>query len=286
MNMSEQEKPEQNSDDLFGWASINPGPAKSVEVSDGESYPFNGIMLPEPKLDRSIQPSMKIFIPLFLFGIGMAFLESAVVVYLRDIWKIANLFPVENIFENGEKLGILKIEFAREAATLLMLVSISCALGRNIWQCMAYLLFLFGVWDIFYYAWLWVLVGWPQSLLSWDVLFFIPYTMVSPVSAPVAVSAIMIFCGMMIIHAQRKRVVLKATRRFWFMEVLAFTLIYTSFIWETGKVNAGLPESKLHYPWLILVLGLTIGLTAFLFLVSNCFKRKRYDFDLYVSRKI
>ncbi len=276
----------ENSNDLFEWASKNSHKTKSLEKPGGSSYPPTNTMFPEASADKTNHPTLKIFIALFLFGIGMAFVESAVVVYLRTIWELSDLFPVRNIFDQPEYLHVLKVEFSREAATLIMLISISIALGRNIWQRMAYLLFIFGVWDIFYYVWLWVIIGWPASMLSWDVLFFIPYTLVSPVYAPVAVSAVMIFCGMMIIHAQRKHVILKSTLRFWIMEVLAFALIYTSLIWETPKVNAGALEAELVYPWLPFVIGLTIGLTAFLFLIGNCFKRKKFDFDLYISKKI
>jgi hypothetical protein len=38
--------------------------------------------------------------PLVVFAIGMGFLESAVVVYLRDIWGISDsLFPVTPMLE-------------------------------------------------------------------------------------------------------------------------------------------------------------------------------------------
>jgi hypothetical protein len=46
----------------------------------------------------------------------------------------------------------------------------------------------FGVWDILYYAWLWVLLGWPPSLLTWDVLSLIPVPWIGPVLAPLIVS--------------------------------------------------------------------------------------------------
>jgi hypothetical protein len=48
------------------------------------------------------------------------------------------------------------------------------------------------VWDIAYYAWLWVFLRWPPSLLTWDVLFLIPVPWVGPVVAPVIVSLVMI----------------------------------------------------------------------------------------------
>ena len=50
----------------------------------------------------------------------------------------------------------------------------------------------FGVWDIFYYAFLRLIVGWPQSLWDWDVLFLIPLPWWGPVLAPVAIAVLLI----------------------------------------------------------------------------------------------
>ena len=280
-------KGEEESNDLFAWASRSSRRTGSEHIH--EKYTFSEMMIPEPAFSEFDNISHRIFIPLLIFGIAMAFLESAVVIFLRQIWGISALFPISNIFDNVENLQILKVEFGREAATLVMLISIACAIGKNAWQKMAYLLFLFGVWDIFYYVWLWALIGWPSTLLTWDILFFIPYTLVAPVYAPLAVSVVMIICGIMIIHAQKQQVILQSTPRFWLMELLAFGLVYASMVWEsmigTLKHNPSANEANLNYPWLMLLIGLTVGLTAFLFLIGNCFKSKKFDFNLYVSRK-
>jgi hypothetical protein len=278
---------EEGSNDLFAWAS------KSTRRSGGEhihsKITVGDMMLPDPTFDEYGNVTQRKFIPLLIFGVAMAFLEAAIVVFLRKIWGLTALFPIQNIFSNPDNLEILRIEFGREAATLVMLIAISCALGKNAWQRMAYLLFLFGVWDIFYYVWLWALIGWPSSLVTWDILFFLPYTLVSPVYAPIAVSIVMIFSGMMIIHAQKRQVILQSTPRFWIMELLAFSLVYVSMVWEymigTLKKNPAASETELNYPWLMLIIGLTIGLTAFLFLIGNCFKTKKFDFSIYVSRR-
>ena len=42
----------------------------------------------------------------------------------------------------------------------------------------------FGLWDICYYVWLWVILRWPASLLDFDVLFLIPLPWIGPVLAP------------------------------------------------------------------------------------------------------
>ena len=53
----------------------------------------------------------------------------------------------------------------------------------------------FGVWDITFYAFLKLLVDWPASLGTWDILFLLPVPWVGPVVAPVLVSVAMIGAG-------------------------------------------------------------------------------------------
>lgn len=46
----------------------------------------------------------------------------------------------------------------------------------------------FGIWDLAYYAALWLVEGWPASLCDWDLLFVIPVPWFAPVLAPIAIS--------------------------------------------------------------------------------------------------
>ena len=61
------------------------------------------------------------------FGIAMAFLESAVVIYLRKIYYPEGFsFPLSPI---DSLIGITEI--LREAATLIMLISIAILIGKS-----------------------------------------------------------------------------------------------------------------------------------------------------------
>ena len=61
-----------------------------------------------------------------------------------------------------------------------MLLAVAYIAGGNGPQRFGYFLLSFGIWDVFYYVFLKVLIGWPESLLTWDVLFLIPLTWVGP----------------------------------------------------------------------------------------------------------
>ncbi len=128
------------------------------------------------------------------FAVAMAYVESAVVVYLRTIYYPQGFaFPLVLM-----PPGMVAIEIGREAATLVMLLGVAVLAGADRWDRVALFCVAFGVWDIAYYAWLWVFLRWPPSLLTWDVLFLIPVPWIGPVVAPVIVSVVLIVGGLML----------------------------------------------------------------------------------------
>jgi hypothetical protein len=147
---------------------------------------------------------------LLLFGVAFGYLEAAVVSYLRTLHEPARrhyypdrppdeLFPLltlEQVRDAGpEQHQTLLVEIGREAATMLMLAAIALAVSSNPRQWTAAFAIVFGIWDIVFYAVLKLVLDWPASLFTWDILFLIPVTWVGPVIAPVLVSVAMIAGG-------------------------------------------------------------------------------------------
>ena len=128
---------------------------------------------------------------LAVFGIAMAHLEGVVVVYLR---KALGMLDSESNKESIEKIppSYLKIEMTREAATIIMLVVIAF-LGGNSWlERGIFFLWTFAFWDLFYYLSLYILIKWPPTLKTIDVLFLIPVPWIAPVWFPIGVSSLTI----------------------------------------------------------------------------------------------
>jgi hypothetical protein len=131
---------------------------------------------------------------LITYAIAMAYVEAAVVVYLRALYYPGGFaFPLAPL--PPEMVGI---EIGREAATLVMLLGVAILAGRERWQRFPAFCVSFGVWDIFYYVWLRLLLGWPPSLFTWDVLFLIPVPWTGPVAAPVIVSVLLVGGGLLL----------------------------------------------------------------------------------------
>ena len=132
------------------------------------------------------------------FAVWMAYLESAVVVYLRELYFPEGFsFPIKIM-----PLTLSLIEIGREVATIFMLLSIAYLSSKKSWSRFAYFMIAFGIWDIWYYIWLKIFLNWPSSLLTWDLLFLIPVPWVGPVLAPVIVSVSLVGAGVLILFLQ------------------------------------------------------------------------------------
>ena len=145
-----------------------------------------------------------------IFAIAMGYLEAAVVVYLRELYYSDGFYIKEKVGFPFIKFGLVEelkpfskklilTELGREAATIIMLVTLSLIAGNSIKSYIAYFLILFGIWDIFYYVFLKVILGWPESLSTTDVFFLIPVPWIGPVWLPVLLSLIIISIGLIIL---------------------------------------------------------------------------------------
>lgn len=137
---------------------------------------------------------------LFVFSASFALVESSVVIYLRSLYYPDGFyFPLKVIQPDH-----LIVELAREAATIVMLVSAGMIAGEHRWEKFSYFMFSFGVWDIFYYVWLKVALDWPSSIFDWDILFLIPMPWIGPVIVPVLISLFFITASILILKKERE----------------------------------------------------------------------------------
>jgi hypothetical protein len=135
------------------------------------------------------------FAAVVVWAVAFALVEAMVVFYIRRLFALqygvrfsSQYTPAGFHFPSG----YMKYEKAREAATMVMLLAAAYLAGRTWPQRLACYLAAFGVWDIFYYFWLYVLLRWPQSLADRDLLFLLPSEWWGPVWEPVLASVFFI----------------------------------------------------------------------------------------------
>jgi hypothetical protein len=173
-----------------------------------------------------------------IFALAMAWVESAVVYYLRSmIHRIQpyqpNPLPVAGGFGFAE--GV------RELATMVMLLTVGILAGRTWKSRLGYSAIAFGVWDIFYYVFLKVMCGWPDTLLDWDVLFLLPLPWWGPVLAPVSIALLMILWGTVVSSWRIERARNGAEWKAWGLNFLGMLLALYLFMADSIRVaNRGL----------------------------------------------
>ena len=219
----------------------------------------------------------RIVAALALFGVSFGYVEAAVVAYLRSIYTplrahfypslpAVELFPLLSL-EQLRSLGPehparVKIELAREFATLLMLAGAALAVARNVREWTAAFLTCFGIWDLTFYLWLKLLLAWPASLLTWDILFLLPVPWVGPVLAPVIVSVSMISAGLIVLQREYAGQSIRLTTLSWAGILFGAVLIFLAFIADFRNTATGGYPHPFH--WALFLTGEAVGLVAFL----------------------
>ncbi len=194
------------------------------------------------------------------FATAMAWVESAVVFYLRTM--IDRIEPHQP--DPLPVIGFLgPVELAREAATLVMLLTVGILAGRTWRARLGYTAIAFGVWDIFYYVFLKLMCGWPHSLTDWDILFLLPLPWWGPVLAPVLIALLMIVWGTLASQFEGVRVPARSTVTAWGIALIGMGLELYVFMADSIRVadqgvdviRRVLPE---RFPWALFVVALAL----------------------------
>jgi hypothetical protein len=232
------------------------------------------------------------FLWLAVFATAMGFLEGIVVVYLRELYYPDGFtFPLRLMSSD-----LVTAEWIREIATLVMLAGVGIITGRNGLQRLFYALFAFGVWDIVYYGALKLLLGWPESLMTWDLLFLIPVSWLGPVLAPVINSVTMIIMALLFIGRQETGYYIRPGLSDWVLIISgAVVILYTyladysrllldsGVLGSRGSTEAGerlvqmittyIPD---NYRWTLFIIGETLIIAA---IINVLIRSRKYSRD-------
>jgi len=191
-----------------------------------------------------------------LYAVAMAFVEAAVVVDLRALYYPGGFgFPLAPM-----PPGMATIEIAREAATVVMILAVAVLAAGSRMEAFLLFAWVFGVWDIFYYVWLRVALGWPASLMTPDILFLIPVPWVGPVLAPILVSGGLILGATLLLRARARGVAVSFRPAEWGAAIAGGNLILLSFTVDGRAVLAGGPVRP--FRWVIFGAGVATGAWA------------------------
>ena len=193
-----------------------------------------------------------------IYAIAMAALESAVVVYLRALHPVdAPVAALLAVIPDR----LIAIEIGREAATLIMLLAVAVLAGRDRWERSVAFSLAFGIWDIFYYVWLWVFIGWPPSLFTWDVLFLIPVPWIAPVLAPVVVSTCLVTGAMWLLALHERGATPQFPRLAWLFAGVGAALVLLSFTLDYRSVADRVEPPG--FRWGLFGTGVAVAVGAF-----------------------
>lgn len=198
-----------------------------------------------------------------MFALAFGWIEANVVVHLRDVY-------LRDAAAGGGGVGLQVtqvalpfrvqwIEIVREACTMLVLAAVGWLSSAHLAGRIGAFLLAFGVWDLMYYAVLWLVIGWPDSLAAWDILFLIPVAWVAPVWAPCIVALLFVVTGSWLFLTDA------SPRRWRYADlaviVVACAVIVASFLVESSAAaEHRVPE---RYAWWLYWPGVALGAAWF-----------------------
>lgn len=193
-----------------------------------------------------------------LYAMAMAWVESAVVFYLRSMIHRIEPYQPDPLPMIG---GFAAVELTRELATLVMLFAVGVLAGRTWRARIGYTIIAFGVWDIFYYIFLKIICGWPHSLLDWDILFLLPLPWWGPVLAPVLIALLMIVWGSLASQYEPPAAPLRRIWAAWLLNFFGSALALYVFMTDAMDASRHGLESirtilptRFHWPLFLLAL--------------------------------
>ena len=165
------------------------------------------------------------------------------------------LFPIVN------SLGATEI--VREAATLVMLLTVGWLAGSSWKSKLGYFMCAFGLWDIFYYLFLKIIIDWPHSLLDWDILFLIPLPWWGPVLSPIVISLVLIILGTLLAQNEISNAPIRFGKFGWSCHLVGIVLALYVFMAHSleglgkgeNRVVEGLPD---YFNWPLFVAALVL----------------------------
>ncbi|HLX72080.1 MAG TPA: hypothetical protein VKV04_20885 [Verrucomicrobiae bacterium] len=182
----------------------------------------------------SKNPDSRRWLTVVVFAIAMAWVESAVVYDLRTMVNRIEPYQPEPLPLIG---GMGPVELVREAATMIMLLTVGMLAGKTWRARLGYSAIAFGVWDIFYYVFLKAICGWPHSLADWDILFLLPLPWWGPVWAPMAIALLMIVWGTL--ESQFEADSIRPLRCLWLLNFSGIALALYVFMADCLRVRGG-----------------------------------------------
>jgi hypothetical protein len=244
----------------------------SIQFDNPVTFCYNVVMAPPRETvtsarfgDMGSEPLKRMltqFLVVVVFSIAFAYIEAAVVVYLRTIFHPEGFsFPLTNFGVAPVWQQLLLTELRREAATMVLILTAAWLVGQNLRTRFAYVLVIFAIWDVFYYVWLKVLIDWPASILDWDILFLIPTTWASAVLAPVLVSLTMFIFAVIILYRACCGKMVKVTAVDWLGFIVAGLVLVFCFC--IAGLHITEPNYRSHFHWPLFAFGHILAVAVF-----------------------
>jgi len=149
----------------------------------------------------------------------------------------------------------------------MMLLSIGWIVGKTFQSRVGFTFIAFGLWDIFYYIWLLIFIGWPWSIIEPDLLFLIPLPWWGPLLSPILIALMMLIGGIFAVIKMEKNRTLHIDAWFWIFLITGILIILYTFMVDAliaipTDISTLSSLKSSQFKWPVYLLGFGLDMTA------------------------
>lgn len=194
------------------------------------------------------------YLGLWILASALAFVDGTTTVYLQDLLGAGPDKPFSLRPYLAESAGwYISLEVYGKIAQLLIIFLSARQFTESAALRSLSTVILISVWILTRYAWLYIWLGWPPSLMSYDVIFFAPSYWVTPVLCPLLLACTGIVAASVLIYLAETRISSTPSLVHWLLVVAGLVTCLYALMGESDYYAAGgLPP---RFPWEIFWAG-------------------------------
>lgn len=216
------------------------------------------------------------YLGIWILAVALAYVDASAAVYQMDLLAIDPAKPFSLLPYLPESAAwLISLEAYRKVALLAVILIYVFRFSPG--GLYGFLIFtiIASAWTLGYYAWLYILLGWPPSVFTFTMLFQFPVYWVSPVLCPLLLAFTATVAASSLLVLAQSRIAPHPSIAHWVLVIAGGIVCGYSFIGESSYDAGGLGP---RFPWEVFWVGYLLAVLPTLHFIIVLRRKSRARF--------
>ena len=214
---------------------------------------------------------------IWFIAVALAYVDASAAAYQFDLLAIDPTKPFSLLPYQSETAGwYILLETFRKIALLITILVFALKFSPGGLYGILIITIAVSAWTLSYYAWLYILIAWPPSLLAFTMLFHFPAYWVSPVFCPLLLALTAVAAATLFAYLAQTRITSHPSITHWGLVIIGGITCVYSFIGESAYYSAG--GLAPHFLWQIFWTGYLLAALPTLHFIVLLLRKEKARF--------